>query len=891
MVLHLVIPDVPIDPAAIRNCEYHFAEAQSAFLAEQIGLHQQLDWLTAGNASSPTTRYLERQRDGFLATASSKPRIIRENISRLHMFWSEITQFQSMISPAKMDDLLRQLEAGDHSASAREESVQQTVHNFLQRLATAYAEFDDLGVIFQFALYHLRMGLRILRQAGAEDNASMERFAGALTIFPSIKGASAFLDQSSPISPVVDPCQHELICLSSLLLETGAGVVSHEHLRYVGDIYDRIARLWLIDQEKAKQDEAVSQSLYRQNHSAYDDLSDAAREEHEFRALFPSFEDVFEAAQTTGAASTSGRPSLLVSEDQMNRLLDLHYDIVYGSTKANVEANIQHYATTRIRTISGLPLTDLSDAVDEQRMFQLQLVHDSSVGHRTGGRRRSVNFYLDSNVDETQKASKIVERMRTRLLQLIEEWPDQMVLHHLKERCDAFLSLGLDSPVAKVLSALEQLLLQTEDWELFANRTNNLKPERLALIELIVEWRRMELSCWDTLLESEYIKFQGNGMADWWFRLYNALIRGSLDAFKRAQNGQEASSDYMTTLLPLLNEFIRTSSLGQFQSRMKLLGSFERYCFAIIPTLSESDRVVIGRVQRLLKATWEIFDLYSPAIASYLRDQRAALEKEVKNFVKLASWKDINVQALKQSAQRTHHQLYKIIRKFRDTLRLPAADRILPQFARREEGADLPFDQLLVQHPPNLAHDFPTKEPAPTSSHLANLTRTYARFSDVLQTKLRIFIASTLPQHVDDLSSEIILGMKDLSSAQPPADISSEKRTKWSKALLVRKRKAWSDLLKELKRAGFATNLKSETLQHHQDSRWIREQPALPSVDSRFHALLIKGENYFHRLEEAMKDLRTSIPTHHSDLTTRELQRGVVFLESCFGMAIESRAR
>ena len=45
------------------------------------------------------------------------------------------------------------------------------------------------------------------------------------------------------------------------------------------------------------------------------------------------------------------------------------------------------------------------------------------------------------------------------------------------------------SPVAQVLAALERLLVQTDDWEEYANRDNSLKLQQNKLIALIIEWR------------------------------------------------------------------------------------------------------------------------------------------------------------------------------------------------------------------------------------------------------------------------------------------------------------------------------------------------------------------------------------------------------------------
>jgi midasin len=131
---------------------------------------------------------------------------------------------------------------------------------------------------------------------------------------------------------------------------------------------------------------------------------------------------------------------------------------------------------------------------------------------------------------------------------------------------------------------------------------------------------------------------------------------------------------------------------------------------------------------------------------------------------------------------------------------------------------------------------------------------------------------------------------KSLASESISGDLSAAKREKQQKALLVRKRKAWSDLLKELKRGGLSVNLKPDVLRQQSDQLWIREQPVISTASTQ-PISTVKMDQYFDRLHAALPQLRTSLSDHHSDVTTRELQRGVMLLESGFAFALEARSR
>ncbi|KAI3483943.1 hypothetical protein L1887_53099 [Cichorium endivia] len=90
-----------------------------------------------------------------------------------------------------------------------------------------------------------------------------------------------------------------------------------------------------------------------------------------------------------------------------------------------------------------------------------------------------------------------------------------------------------------MLSALEQLLTHTEDWEGFASQQTSLQSNRERISAQIIEWRRLELSCWAELLNTQARNFQEE-LGGWWFRVYEIVVRGTRAAFcRRAWRFQE----------------------------------------------------------------------------------------------------------------------------------------------------------------------------------------------------------------------------------------------------------------------------------------------------------------------------------------------------------------
>jgi midasin len=185
---------------------------------------------------------------------------------------------------------------------------------------------------------------------------------------------------------------------------------------------------------------------------------------------------------------------------------------------------------------------------------------------------------------------------------------------------------------------------------------------------------------------------------------------------------------------------------------------------------------------------------------------------------------------------------------------------------------------------------FPVKDTALTVPHLVDLDRTYRKFDAFITNRIERWMRLHSVITIDDLATDIIVTARNLASESIPRDLSAARRDKQHKALLVRKRKAWSDLLKELKRGGLSVNMKPDVLRQQCDPLWIREQPIISAAVTQLIST-VKVDLYFDRLQSALPQLRASVSDHHSDVTTKELQRAVMLLESGFAFALEARSR
>lgn len=905
VIINLSIPDLPIDPAAVIHRLTEYSQEETEFLSTQSSLHRLWECQTAGNLSNDVIRYLdvlsEGERKNLPQGSSNLPR--RRDGDRIHAFWSEVSQLRSqVIQPSKVDDLITLLETGDPSAFTRESVIQESISGFCQRMDNLYHDFEDIAKIIRLALLLLRLGIRLVRCSTQQRSYAQDQnmIVASLVAYPSIHSAQLLhtqLEQGSASG--ASPSDHVLLHVSVIALQALVSGIT-PHAAAVHTAYEQAFRLWTMDRTRQDEKEHSLSSLYKQKALDHDASTEVEAEQREFLELFPTFEDAL--------ANPDGIPdrihekhSELFSVSAAEALLNMHFHLTgVASVGVDVEDPNMRFRLSRqsvLKTLLDSRYPILPEILDRESLHeQFSLLHHHLLvlTDRERPTNQLFNFYTDANIREAKKALAMMDSLRMRLVALIEEWPDQMVLQQLKDRCDAFLALDLKSPIAKLLSALEQIVLHTEDWEMYAHRGNSLKAHQQALTTLVVEWRRLELSCWQVLLQSQFDSFV-KGVAEFWFRLYDVLLRGPLGAVNEDESTSTgALKQYLRQLPSLLDDFLCSSTLGQFQVRLDLLKTFRVIVDHIAPTLGARQCNALQRVGLILASTWRYYRLFAGQLAGSLADQRGVLEKDVQAFIKLASWKDVNVQALKQSAQRTHHQLYKLIRKFREILRQPISERMLPTFAGEAESSQSVdasgySEELLSGAQPLERSDLlqPNGTQSVTPSHLVNLSQTLARFHGLMNSRVRAFLRHRLPHHADQLAVEIIITARDLAAEGVPPGLSKEKRQKYVKGLLVRKKKALSDLLKELKRSGLAANVKPEVLAELRDECWIREQPCMPLESS---IPVEKGEYYFDRLRGALPAVRVLLSDHHSDISTRDLSRGITFVESGYSFALKARS-
>lgn len=922
IMLRLYLPNVAVDPIVARRTMADFGDFCRSQLEEALELELFAESIVTGETSNRVVRDLRSQieetklqlrtQGGDRNQAWRKP-----NLKLLSQFYRETSSFlREVVSAERVADLVQAMMGGfSEQADQREASFQASVLSFGDRLRKTFAELRDMVEPIIASLLQLQLGLRLVRQAARIASAPAEvkqrsNIVEALVTFPTAQ-SSTLLRQTDLTGQLQARSE-----VSASLLIVSAASTAYDHaslgievlespdtLRNVSRSYECIFQLWALDRERAKREEEEATSLYKSRKIEESIEMDAEAEEREFRALFPEYEDdILDGPTSTPATNSqdqSHHTGMLLPPPRFRTVLDAHMAI-FGTSSHRAGSDLYHRERDALVTkLLRKHHEDWSEALDQVgAAFGLSAAIDDQLASTQSA--KEFNFYLDPRPSEVRKATVIVEELRSRLTALIQDWPEQMVLQHIRDRCDAVLRLDAASPVAKMLSALEQLLTHTEDWEGFASQQTSIQANRERISAQIIEWRRLELSCWAELLNTQARTFQDE-LGEWWFRVYEILIRGTRAA---SADGPDAFKDHVEQLIDAVDQFVRSSPLGQFEARLALLESYARFIEHLVRLAPPKESNGLKEVGVVLQNVTTFFRQFDERISSTLQSQRSVLEKDIKGFIKLASWKDINVHALKVSAAKTHRQLHKTLRKFRDILRQPVDPMLashLDALTRREIPA-LSVDSLshrkLIDVESETSQAW-TKavsfasliESAP--EHIRHLGKTLTVLQKMSGDRLwpTLLRPTSTAAGVADLADEIVDRQQQLAKLTPA--FSKEDNEKAIKNLTARKRKAWSDLLKELRRVGLSSFVKTDMAAMNQSVMHIYTRPALLSAcpeslsDEPFSTL----ERLFFRLLAALPKVRDSLQSHSADLSTAELQRGVNYIEHVTHLVLQERDR
>ncbi|KAK3879278.1 hypothetical protein Pcinc_016138 [Petrolisthes cinctipes] len=599
-------------------------------------------------------------------------------------------------------------------------------------------------------------------------------------------------------------------------------------VQMVSQLLDEVASQWRQQEEEKTLREQEKESLYKyKSRTLAESQTEDEIQEAEFLQAFPSFDKEFkdldgmtlddsEPPKCNGHVDDDDNSSLgYITDQQLYEVSEFHHIVFTNLVKtawhcapaSKVVQSPSHLVAAALLRLQVLQSivgrtggTIAGSSLDQTVIGTFILANSSTCSLLTNPPPPSLishpyDIYNDPNPQEAIKVRPLLHAVKKHVDKLLRKWPDHPSLTIVNTVIARVFAFPLTSPLMRFVIGLETVLEKAQYWERNAHSGVSMKAELEAVTHQVLEWRQMELSAWKCCLNTVTHKIDTEGRK-WWPHLHNT--------FQAAISKQVSLSE----LTKALKQFIETSSLGEFQMRLQLLYSFHCNIAAL-----EKSRVSY----QVLALAWNLYQYYNqftPLIATTLSKAREPIEKDVKGFVKIARWNDINYFAVRESVAKSHRILHRHMRKWEKKLREPVSPLLrdaLTELSQDHTGAwDKRQDEVAWSCPTPCMPPSPSVVEFSSSakgtkdksvlSRLPFLTRRCHKLAWEMLSKLPY---QEFVEAVEETTSDIITSYQDIQAAAGRAEaVAKDDRMKHLRHVMQRRRDAVTRLMRTLRSLG-----------------------------------------------------------------------------------------
>ncbi|QHS74848.1 AAA family ATPase midasin [Saccharomyces paradoxus] len=844
--LLLFVPDSPYDPAIHDYVLYDLFLKTKTFSQNLMKSWRNVRKVISGDEKIFTEELINVISD---EDAPQSPRVYRTDMSIDCLFDEWIAFLTSTMSSQQIKELVGAYECNSDQSDRRLEMLQQNSFHFLNRLESGYSKFADLNDILAGYIYSINFGFDLLKLQKSKDRAifqisplwSMDpiNISCAENVLSAYHELSKFFKKSTVEDSSVEKVLMYFLMLfkfhrnDTILLEI-----------FEATLYTLYSR-WSLRRFRQEQEENEKSSMFK-----FSDNSDDY--ETDFKNLFPDYEDTVLVTDEKDASSPENLDEIYF------QLADTYISVFDRDHDANFSSELK----------SGAMITTiLSEKLENTKIEELRSGSLSAVINRLDEETQSfknakdfgdIDFYHDFSIPEFQKASDIIETVLKSVLKLLEQWPEHATLNELYRVSQEFLNYPIQTPLARQLQKIEQIYTFLAEWEKYASSEVSLNTTLKLITDLIVSWRKLELRTWKGLFNSEDEKTR-KSIGKWWFYLYESIVISNLG------NEKKETTSNTTLLVSSLNLFFSKSTLGEFNARLDLVKAFYKHIQLI--GLRNS------KIEGLLHNTLKFYYQFKPVIDERIASGRKSLEKEIDDIILLASWKDVNVDALKQSSRKSHNNLYKIVRKYRDLLGGDAKTIIEAGLSYTNKNKfKLPtlrqhfYEDLNLEASKNLVKKISSWSTRPAS--LKNIDMVTSNMDSYLEN-----ISSQEFPNFADLASDFYAEAERLRKETP--DVYTKENKKRLAYLKTQKSKVLGDALKELRRIGLKGNFR-EDIQKVQSSTTTILANIAPFNDK----YLDSADAFFFKVLDLLPKLRSAVSNPSDDIPVAAIERGMALTQS-----------
>ena len=869
--LVLYVPDRIFDPAAKPLVEQDRHRKRRTELQAQLWALTEFEKTFTGESTSLRSRSVQSRLDALGDEIPVQPvtRPHKPTLGDLQTLFTGLLESVIRNSPTQED--LQHLVSGGELLKPKVELLRANLARFIARLRNDFRLFEDITIPLISLLNGLDVGLNIALIAGERKSPADKSVLSIChsTPFIALRPESFAATTISSLRNIVPHADTRLVYLKTTAVLPRLDFISKEpYVRTLFEVFHSFYKEWkeqLSDDQKAK---ASQSSLYRYRGSEDDQIEETT---NDFQEIFPGDEDDDKIGNTE--MSSRMHPRILAQT-----LATCHQDIFDKNKSTERVIGVLRFSASTLGQIPNELVTSPISVDSFLPALIVQLDDSCEILQETSTVIGSYNFYKDTNVAETRKLTNLVVEIQKRYSELRAVWPEHATLQDVLNISSQLLDMRHTEPIAKFLTKSEQLHRFIYEWQTVASKEFSTASSYEQLTALLIDWRRLELSTWARLLDNEDSKCSEDVDA-WWFVAYETIIAVPLSII----DADKAVEQHTEHLLGALTEFLSTTTIGHYARRLQTIGNFKNYIWLLAQELPP-----MKTVENALSNFLNFYKRFDKYVHDSILEGRQALERKLKEVLVLASWKDTNINALRESAKRSHQRLFKLIRQYRNLLAQPARQVLLHDIPDPDEVTESPISSISVLEHPDLGAAIQLCQEnlpqwATRSARFQNPAATATQMAKICQLPASAFkVADYIDTYALELSENIILLRKETPAMK------TKDNGELTKHLKARKRKLFTDTLKDVRKMGFQSNISGDAL---------AKQSTLPIILSNTPAFehsdlnrdLSVADRYWYKFLDNLALVREKSRDPSKDLSHVETSRSLGYLESMLKLVLKER--
>lgn len=855
--LRLLVPDRPLDPSLGLVVRRERHAKRTSELNTKLAALEQFE-LTFSGQSSNLRHRLTREELQTLGSGPPMAPVTRPSPPQLNELQGEFINLLNSVLKRDPETMLL-----DSAPPTLEQGnlLRENIQQICARLKTRYRAYDDIAVPIVRFLQLLDFGVSVVQSSKVQPSVQEKliHIISERTPFLGGKPESLFRPERSQgtATEVIDSQLHRLSVMVFAQRMDSKTFLNPSSREVLQETFGFFYNLWQTQLKADQEKEAERSKMYRYRGSLEDDEE---ADKNEFSELFPTFDEMPESDKTTETpqidpTSISRKLSLLHQslfdmgdgEAQLQRLVKDSARVIGSTTSQN---NVIATPMNPKTHLAGVMLT-LNDQLHENKQTAMNF-----------------NFYADPNLVEAKKFVTLVRSIEARFSQIRNAWPEHATLQDVITCCCEIYLFEHQEPLAKFITKAEKLHAFIYEWQLVASREYSASQLYDELTNMLISWRRLELSTWGRLLDIEKEKCDQDA-SSWWFVAYEVIFAVPLQL---AVSGGDLLQ-HTEELISTLSTFFGSTTLGQYSPRMRMVENFLK-----LLRLYVEDFPALNGVISALDNFLRHYAPFEPVIEQALANGRKTLEKDIKQEIQLASWKDTNIRALKESARRSHNKLFKVVRKYRSLLTQGTDSIISKGIPKASEEAKLTAESNV----PILC--VPSKALAICGDNIKSWNDRPSRFKDpegAVRSMQRVYKAAVNEfcpsDQIDVFVCDIVDSIKDFKS-QTPKTLTEENKND-VQHLKARKRRFFAEKLKDLRHMGVRSNIGTDIFEKQRSTPSILAKTSCFGASVETSASLNNADSYFHRLLDLMPRVREASREYSEELSNVEAARSSGFVE------------